>query len=189
MGGRGGLEIYEAFFSRKACWAKRPTRASLVTIGLRGLLLLVRPSWMSFARLRASKRPELVGMLACPRGSAAPPPMALHIAARVAWALRFDAKAEARSLRVVARIVVRARCGSFLFVAAGASSPHLCDTLLSAVLGACRSGVLRGVNAHREPTKSVARVEDVPRAVILLVVTNFSCRRVFFSFRFSRLVG
>ena len=74
-----------------------------------------------------------------------------------------------------------ARRGSFLFVAADASSPHLRDTLLSAVLGACRSGVLRGVNAHREPTKSVARVEDVPRAVILLVVTNFSCRRVFFS--------
>ena len=66
-----------------------------------------------------------------------------------------------------------ARRGSFLFVAADASSPHLGDTLLSSVLGACRSGVLRGVNAHREPTKSVARVEDVPRAVTLLVVTNF----------------
>ena len=62
-----------------------------------------------------------------------------------------------------------ARRGSFLFVAADASSPHLGDTLLSSVLGACRSGVLRGVNAHREPTKSVARVEDVPRAVIILV--------------------
>ena len=35
----------------------------------------------------------------------------------------------------------------------------------------------------------LAPAEDVPRAVILSVVTNFSCRRVFFSFRFSRLVG
>ena len=66
-----------------------------------------------------------------------------------------------------------ARRGSFLFVAADASSPHLRDTLLSTVLGAYRSGVLRGVNAHREPTKSVAIVEDVPRAVIFLVLTNF----------------
>ena len=66
-----------------------------------------------------------------------------------------------------------ARRGSFLFVAADASSLHLRDPLRPAVLGACRSGVLRGVNAHREPTKSVARVEDVPRAVILFVVTNF----------------
>ena len=65
-----------------------------------------------------------------------------------------------------------ARRGSFLFVAADASSPHLGDTLLSSVLGACRSGVLRGVNAHREPTKSVARVEDVPRAVILLDIIS-----------------
>ena len=81
------------------------------------------------------------------------------------------------------------RRGSFLFLAVDASSPHLRDTLLSSVLGACRSGVLRGVNAHREPTKSVARVEDVPRAVILIVVSNFSCRRVFFIFRFSRLVA
>ena len=44
-------------------------------------------------------------------------------------------------------------------------------------------------HTHRVPTKNVARVEDVPHAGILLVVTNFSCRRVFFSFRFSRLVG
>ena len=71
-----------------------------------------------------------------------------------------------------------ARRGSFLFVAADASSPHLRDTLLSAVLGACRSGVLRGVNAHREPTKSVARVEDVPRAVILFSSYEISIFRV-----------
>ena len=31
--------------------------------------------------------------------------------------------------------------------------------------------------------------ENVPRAVIFLEVSNFSCRRVFFSFRFSRLVA
>ena len=146
-------------------------------------------SWKSFAHLRASKRPELVGLLACPRGSAAPPSVALLIVARFAWALRSDAKADSRRFRVVARVVVRARCGSFLFVAADASSPHLRDTLLSSVLGACRSGVLRGVNAHRVPTKSVASVEDVLRAVIFLEVSNFSCRRVFFSFRFSRLVA
>ena len=84
-----------------------------------------------------------------------------------------------------------ARRGSFLFVAADASSPHLRDTLLSSVLGACRSGVLRGVNAHRESAKSVARVEDVPRAVILSVVANVRVG-VFpsiFSFLFSWLVG
>ena len=68
LGGRGGLETYEAFFSRKAYWAKRPTRASLVTVGLRCLLHEVSLSWKSFARLRVSKRPELVGLLAWPRG-------------------------------------------------------------------------------------------------------------------------
>ena len=73
LGGREGLEPYEAFVSRKAYWAKRPTRASLVTVGLRCLLLEVRLSWKSFARLRPSKRPELVGLLAWPRGIAAPP--------------------------------------------------------------------------------------------------------------------
>ena len=35
----------------------------------------------------------------------------------------------------------------------------------------------------------LAPAEDVPRAVIFLEVSNFSCRRVFFSFRFSRLVA
>ena len=73
LGEREGLEPYEAFVSRKAYWAKRPTRASLVTVGLRCLLLEVRLSWKSFARLRPSKRPELVGLLAWPRGYAASP--------------------------------------------------------------------------------------------------------------------
>ena len=75
-GGRGGargLETCEALFSRKACWAKPPTRASLVTVALRCLLHEVSLSWKSFARLRVSKRPELVGLLAWPRGEAAPP--------------------------------------------------------------------------------------------------------------------
>ena len=106
-----------------------------------------------------------------------------------AWALRSDAKADSRRFRVVARVVVRARCGPFLFGAADASSPHLRVTLLSSVLGACRSGVLRGVNAHREPTKSVARVEDLPRAVILFSSYEFFVSACFLQFSVFSIGG
>ena len=137
-------------------------------VGLRCLLHEVSFSWKSCARLRASKRPELD----CWLGPAARQRHRCGFAYRraSAWALRSDAKADSRRFRVVARLVVRTRCGSFLFGAADAFSPHLRDTLRLSVLGACRSGVLPGVNAHRVSTKSVARVEDVPRAVILFVV-------------------
>ena len=56
-GGAGALKLTKRF-SRKAYWAKRPTRASLVTVGLRCLPHEVSLSWKSFACLCLSKRPE-----------------------------------------------------------------------------------------------------------------------------------
>ena len=51
-------------------------------------------------------------------------------------------------------------------------------------------GILPAVNAHRIPTRSVARVEDVPRAVILFVVSSFRVGVLssVFCFLYSRLV-
>ena len=63
-----------------------------------------------------------------------------------AWALRSDAKADSRRFRVVARLVVRARCGSFLYCAADASAPHSRDTLFPSVPG----GVLVGSSTRSE---------------------------------------
>ena len=73
-GGREGLETWEASVSRKACWTKGPTRASLVTVGLRCLLQEVSLSWseeLSRACARVRDRSWLDRLLRCqsPRAS------------------------------------------------------------------------------------------------------------------------
>ena len=162
-GGREGLETCEAFVSRKAFWTKGPTRASLATVGLRCLVQGVSRSRRSFARLRASKRPELVG-----------PSVALPLA----------------TLFAAISTPSRCRAAPSCSRAAGPfSSLQRTPLRRTCATRSHRrgSGRVGRTSSERSPYShqkcSESRKKDVPRAVTLLVVTNV--RVSVFSLQFS----